>query len=353
MSQRRTGGIVGGIFSGFPLLEIRADDISGCWKRWFEEFSLVMEMKILDLGNETVNEQEVPVLRDRKKLLVLLHAIGGQGREAIRSQGFKENGADATYERALALLQRHFQREETVYVKTQKFVSVRQLAGEDNRDFLLRVERLGRQVCEPNTDNADAVAAVNNIRENLCLTLAVNGLRDASIRTGLMSKTNLTWTALYDILAACSRASDSVEILDGNGASSSYDYEPPLLRNIKQEVAVIDDYYSRRHDGGSRFPNTSGNLTNDRTCRNYLDSRGCNDNFSRRGYPLNSNRGYSPGRDRGFAPSGDRGYSPDKDSYYNRRYFSRSGGRGVTCDGCGEPGHIFRWCPKTKCFFLQ
>ena len=73
------------------------------------------------------------------------------------------------------------------FVKTDKFVSVSQLAGEDDRDYLVRVERLSH---DAGFDNADA------LRRRYCFVLAINGLRDIKLQMELMAKSGLDWEEL-------------------------------------------------------------------------------------------------------------------------------------------------------------
>ena len=73
------------------------------------------------------------------------------------------------------------------FVKTEKFVSVSQLAGEDDRDYLVRVERLSCDAC---FNDADA------LRRRYCFVLAINGLRDIKLQIELMAKSGLDWEEL-------------------------------------------------------------------------------------------------------------------------------------------------------------
>ena len=57
----------------------------------------------------------------------------------------------------------------TSLLKHKSFFLVSQLAGEDNRDYLVRVELLSRNA---GFDDADA------LRRRYCFVLAINGLRD-------------------------------------------------------------------------------------------------------------------------------------------------------------------------------
>ena len=280
--------------SEFPMLEIRGDDIHGSWKRWYDEFMLAVEYKEMTLedvreGGETVRR---PVFRDRKKVIALLRAIGEDGREALRSQGFDFQDRDASYDDAMRLLRRHYCREDTLFVKTQKFVTVRQMLGEDNRDFLLRVERLSREICGTASANQAVVDEVAVIRERLCLALAVTGLRNSGVRNELMSIVDLTWSNLYTKLAAHSRASESAAVLDRNksgtssGSSNSVD-----ISIVKQEVAYTQ---SRSSDSSRDFycSNCGKKGHSVRVCRDAICyrcgvrghiSRDCNANLEEQG----------------------------------------------------------------------
>ena len=57
-----------------------------------------------------------------------------------------------------------------------------QLAGEDNRDYLMIVARVSRDV---GFDDADA------LRRRYCFVLAIDGLRDTNLRVELMAKCTL------------------------------------------------------------------------------------------------------------------------------------------------------------------
>ena len=75
---------------------------------------------------------EVNRFTDQMKLLALLKSVGQEGRQVLASVGF-------TYTAALTLLDGHFNSEKSLFVKTQKFCAVRQAAGEEYRDYLVRV----------------------------------------------------------------------------------------------------------------------------------------------------------------------------------------------------------------------
>ena len=101
-------------------------------------------------------------------------------------------------------------------------ISVSQLAGEDDRDYLMRVERLSR---DAGFDDADA------LRRRYCFVLAINGLRNINLRMQLMAKRSLDCEELKRLLKARSVAKHAIDVLVGNhfdGATS-----------IKREVGVV------------------------------------------------------------------------------------------------------------------
>ena len=73
-----------------------------------------------------------------------------------------------------------------MFVKAQKFMSGQQGAGENDCDFLLRVEDLGRQQ-EIGPSNRE-----NVMRERFALCVSVKGLRNVKVRQELMAKPDLT-----------------------------------------------------------------------------------------------------------------------------------------------------------------
>ena len=70
--------------------------------------------------------------------MVLLRALEHEGRTFLQSVGF--NMRESSYEKAFTSLDDPYGSEENIFVKTEKFVLVSQLAGEDDRDYLVRVE---------------------------------------------------------------------------------------------------------------------------------------------------------------------------------------------------------------------
>ena len=69
--------------------------------------------------------------------MALLRALEHEGRTFLQSVGF--NMRESSYDKAFASLDDHYGSEENIFVKTEKFVLVSQLAGEDDRDYLVRV----------------------------------------------------------------------------------------------------------------------------------------------------------------------------------------------------------------------
>ena len=216
----------------FPKLEIRSNDVFGSWRSWLTEFELCIELTTINMGTETIREggdnRVVDVFRGRRKFLALLGAIGKEGRETWQSVGFDFQHADATYEQALERLTRIYGVEETVYVKTMKFVTASQVADENESEYLMRVEGLSRKV---NFGN-DAQ------RQEFALAIAVNGLRETSLRTRLMEIADLNWDRLTGMLRSRCIARHSRDVLDG--------------ANVKHEVAAIACSKSGRHSKSSK-----------------------------------------------------------------------------------------------------
>ena len=115
---------------GFPILHVDSNNVTGSWKEWSQEFSLEMELQVLEMGtekaavdNEDGNRCETMVDRftDKRKVLVLLIAIGQEGRNTLRSLGFDKDAQGASFHQAFQLLESHYKREESLYAKAQKF----------------------------------------------------------------------------------------------------------------------------------------------------------------------------------------------------------------------------------------
>ena len=89
-------------------------------------------------------EVEVNRFTDQIKLLALLKSLGQEGRQGLASVEFRSSAANFTYNGVLIFLDGHFNREESLFVKTQKFWAPKQAAGEKYRDYLVCVEGLSR-----------------------------------------------------------------------------------------------------------------------------------------------------------------------------------------------------------------
>jgi hypothetical protein len=369
-----------------PGLIIDPLDVLGSWRSWLDEFTIAIEQKAVDMGSKSVKQQdesflEVQNFTPRGKLLALLRAVGKEGREALRARGVAGSNPDATYEEIMEVLVSHYEREETVFVRMQKFVTVSQGVGEDHRDYLLRVERLSRDCgAFGRTASVDVNVALSGARELVCLSNAVNGLRDSALRKELMAKPELTWALLGQILKSRSKAIESAR---------HFESVPEPKVTIKQEVNEVrdrrrepsQDRYSRssysEHSGkGSRYDNPSREYGNrsgsyDRTNRSRYDSRerdggytGMNSRrYGSRDREYNGASRRYDSRDREFGSRGDAGYSRNSS---RSPQLSRRGGDGhqssgrsdyrdvdsrdrIKCYECGLEGHMARSCPDIVC----
>ena len=83
-------------------------------------------------------------------------------------------------------LQTVYESEETVYVKTMKFVTASQAIGENENDYLLRLEDLSKKMTFGTENDA--------LRQEFALAIAVNGMRESSLRSQLMQQNDMNWT---------------------------------------------------------------------------------------------------------------------------------------------------------------
>ena len=232
-------------FNDFPKLVINSDDVGGSWKNWLNEFDLSVEMITLRLGEEKVRidgeEETVDVFRGRMKLVSLLNAVGKAGRAALTSLGFDQKSATSTYEGAMELLKTVYESEETVYVKTMKFVTASQAIGENENDYLLRIEDLSRKMTFGTEHDA--------LRQEFALAIAVNGLRESSLRSQLMQQNDLNWTKFSGILRAKKIARDSERTMETVKAGNF---------NVKLEVDAVENK-SEDKDSQFKFDSDSDN----------------------------------------------------------------------------------------------
>ena len=123
-----------GSFRAFPGLVFDQNHVSGSWRKFSQDFVLAIELRDLELNIRYTNP--------RSKIVALLKAVRQESRDFLQSVGFDLR--QGTYEEALDLLDDHYGKEENMFKKTERFCFVHQTAGEDERDYLVWVERLGR-----------------------------------------------------------------------------------------------------------------------------------------------------------------------------------------------------------------
>ena len=141
--------------SGLPVLCIWHADVSNSWREWYE-FELAIQFKELEMGAVEVEGEMMSKLTPQMKLLLLFKCISAEGRSTLSSAGITVKSVGITYYSAIERLERYYSRCESLYVRTQKFVTVRQCAGEDYSSYLLRVEKLSRSLESFNSENAAA-----------------------------------------------------------------------------------------------------------------------------------------------------------------------------------------------------
>lgn len=121
-------------FSGYLKLVLTGSDIAGSYRAWLTQFRISVELTTLDLGDDG---QGNPRFMGRTKLSALLRAIGCDGIETLQSIGFDLQSAAAdAYDTALGLMTNQYEREESVYIRTMRFVTVAQASGEYESECL-------------------------------------------------------------------------------------------------------------------------------------------------------------------------------------------------------------------------
>lgn len=238
-------------FAGFPVLKIHTNNVSGDWNDWLTEFDLAIRMKNLEMGYEVTtngsgDQVKISKFTEEAKLLVLLKSIGMEGRGTLISSGLNINGDEITYDKALEVLVNHYQREDSLYVRTQKFISVNQCADENYRDYMQRVERLSRTLDFFTSITKTSHDALQGARESLALALCVTGLRDQHLRNELMADEELTWEKLGRLLRCKSSALNSSEKLGTNFDTLSCKNDVSEGHN---EVYRVDRVYESSSDG--------------------------------------------------------------------------------------------------------
>ena len=333
---------------------IDPNDVTGSWKTWLDEFEIYVELKEVEMGTKTLQvegeRREVALFTPRNKLLTLLKAIGKEGRDALRAKGVEGSSIEVTYDAVLEVLKEHYKREETVFVRMQKFMTVSQVVGEDYRDYLLRVEGLGRDCgAFERRNDAQINEALSGARELVCLAAAVNGLRDSTLRRELLAKPDLTWTTLGQILRGRSTANEAAKHFE----SGSVTREPQVA--IKQEVnevrsrrrnsTPVRSWEHENSDGAfgysrqSRFRRRSSSPSRGYRSRDSSFDRRINRDFSSDRYRR------SPSRDSDMGGRSRVRFNSRERSKYN---YGDADDR-LRCFKCGVEGHIARNCPDDWC----
>jgi hypothetical protein len=255
--------------SGLPVLSIRSGDVSGSYKEWLEEFQLSVNLKTLEMGmieqkDDKGNVVKLPKFSEKAKTLALLKSIGSEGRHILSSAGLSNSklidSSEPEYERVLEILNQHFVRPESCYVKTQQFVTVQQGVNEDYCSYLLRVETLSRSLGIFGNKTTCCNDFGEKIRTDLCVVLAVNGLRDKVLCRELIAKDDLNWKSLRDILRSRAIAEESVDKLQIQSTGR-------VKVNVMNVNRNLDREQSRRSSVGVCYEcGEPGH-----TCRNCLD----------------------------------------------------------------------------------
>ena len=247
--------------------------------------------------------------------MALLRAVGQEGRDFLQSVGFDIR--QGTYEEALDLLDDHYGREENIFVKTQKFCYVRQNVGKDERDYLVRVEKLSRDANLGTTDEA---------RRRLCLVLGTNGLRDVNLRRELMAR-RLDWDEFARILKSRVVASQAVQLLDGTTENTSIKKEVGVVNNITRGSSrLADDYYN----------NNSSHSTD------YVSHVERNSRDRRRDNSRERSSGYARSRSPTRRSDSDKCYVCGRSGHYKKICPE------IECHNCFNKGHISRDCPAKE-----
>ena len=351
--------------SAFPKLRFSSGDVSGLFRSWLTQFNIAVEVTTFNLG---VDADNVNVFRGRPKLLALLSAIGSDGVETLQSLGFDvASNADDAFDQALGLLQTYYEREESVYVRTMKFVTVSQACDEDEREYLLRVERLSRTM---------GFGAQNDeLRQQFAVALAVNGLKGSDVRKEMMEQANLDSATLTARLRARRVARESEFIVSEARSSQS-----GVWRGIKTEVSNVDiansdssdSDYSRSGNRGARSSGRSRHQFDSERGRKRYESSRCDVNYRSRNISRLKDKGISNWS--GYRSSGSSESSDDRADRFRRvdsirkspsQRFHRdsppnshhSFGQCISpmrhdrrCFECYSRGHRVRNCPYVYCF---
>ena len=246
---------------GYPKLRIgKLGD--GFWENFVRDMNLAIESEIDRRGFENVDGDRVPVVRGRRKLVPLIRAIGSEACEVLSGAGFDVHAEDSTYEGAMIILNAEYGVQETRFVRGQRFFSACQLVGESNWDFKKRVESLGRK--------ADMHGEDDDLRQEMSLIVAVNGLSDRQLSTELMRNEALTWAVFGTTLRARENADNSARLLRGVRSNNESVNETAV--EIKTEVASISSEVCS-NDRKMESRNDNSDSRSARVCRECKSSR--------------------------------------------------------------------------------
>jgi hypothetical protein len=324
-------------FESFPRLVIDREDVTGSWRKWLRLFNLRIEMANINLGTEDDGQGNmVPVLRGRKKLLALFHAIGEDGMELLESLGINTVDEGVTYEVVMDRLRAVYGAGETVYVKTMKFVTVSQVADEDENEYLIRVEKLSRTLNFG--ENNDAV------RQSFALAVAVNGLRDEKLRTKLMQQANLNWEELTNTLRArrmAIRSSTIIQDAKYGGAS------------VKSEISEVSDSEDTTRQAGSGAGKYGAKRKDEGKTSSYKYKRSSESGRSHDRFRKFDRKLPEWRRSRSRSSSYERDVPVWKKKEKTKMRSPSPIQRNEKCYFCHERGHMIRFCPKIRCFVCQ
>ena len=278
---------------------------------------------VATLGGGDGETREIPKFSAKARLLSLLSSIGEEGRSTLLSTGLSVDSEGLTYDGAMAVLERHYKREESLYVRAQKFVTVKQLPSEDARDYLKRVERLSRDLEFFKSDDDDKMEALQTARTNLALVLAVNGLRDNNLCRELIAKSDLDWETLTNELRSRSTAQESVDKLSSSISNVN-------LASEGSEVSCIETKdkckcsSTRRNKNSTRYTTDSSGDESSSSRVSYI-SRGSDRDYSSSKYHSSK---YSKYKGSGSGSRGhDRRGGRDSHSGSRDRRYSRNSSR--------------------------
>jgi hypothetical protein len=339
------------------MLKVDPRDVYGSWDTFIKQFELEIEIKTMTSGTKKVRdnqnrEVEVPNFSDELKCLALIKAVGSDGQHVLESRGYSIRRPTLNYEQTLEMLSQHYGREESLNIRTRNFVTVSQYSGEDNRDYIKRVEQLSRNLDFFNSDNRDIHEALQKARENLALMLAVNGLSNMAVRDELLAKRDLTWKDLKEILMSRCTAQES---------SAKLGKPEP---KVKTEASVSEVQFKESKDK----EDTKG----DKEDKERESARSSSKNKKQYDSDSDSDRSYKSKRkgrsskyhdDDSDSRRGSRRRSQSHDGDYRSRKTTRSKDKGKyrrhsssdresdrRCRYCDKVGHFIDECPKVRCF---